>query len=292
MLENPFPKIESRVTRQPPELLYHYTSGDGLRGIITNRVLWATSIHHLNDTQELLHALSLASQAVQAYRPESLTTLQVDLGMRMLEDIEKLKSLKLFIASFSEEGDLLSQWRAYCPREGGYSLGFSAPIVLSPAKPHGFSLYPCIYDREEQKDLIQFIVGSYLGLLQGVWLSASRTTRGLVESAAFYFVGALVRVAPLIKHPTFFEEREWRLVGTIPPVGDSVKFRRVGDSVFPYREIRLAGEGSDFGAVIGKIVVGPAKRRKASVEVIRQVLRAEGMFECEVVASASPFRAN
>jgi len=291
-MENPFPKIEARVTRQPPDLLYHYTSVDGVRGIITNRVLWATSIHHLNDTQELLHALNLASQAVQAYRPESLTTLQVDLGMRMLEHIEKLKSLKLFIASFSEEGDLLSQWRAYCPREGGYSLGFSTPVILSLTEPRGFFLRPCIYDREEQKDLIQFIVGRYLGLLQDIWPPANLSTGGLVESAAFWFVGALVRVAPLLKHPTFFEEREWRLVGMTPPVGDSVKFRRVGDSVLPYREIRLPRRGSDSGGAIGKIVVGPAKEQQASIDVIRQVLRAEGMFECEVVVSASPFRAN
>jgi len=291
-MQNPFPKIEARVTRQPPDLLYHYTSVDGLRGIITNRVLWATSIHHLNDTQELLHALHLASQAVQAYRPASLTTLQVNLGMQMLEYIEKLKSLKLFIASFSEEGDLLSQWRAYCPREGGYSLGLSAPVVLSLAERNGFSLYPCIYDREEQRDLIQFIVGSYLGLLQGITVSANRATKGLVESAAFNFVGALVRVAPLLKHPTFFEEREWRLVATTPPVGNSVKSRRVGNSVLPYREIRLAGAGSDSGTVIGKVVVGPARKLQASVDAIRKVLHAEGMFECEVVASASPFRAN
>ena len=291
-MEDPFPKIVARIIRQSPDLLYHYTSLDGLRGIMTNRILWATSIHHLNDTQELLHALNLASLAVQAYKPESLTTLQVELGMQMLEYIEKLKSLKLFIASFSEEGDLLSQWRAYCPREGGYSLGFSAPVVLSLAEPQGFSLYPCIYDREEQRDLIQFIVGSYLGLLQGIWVSAGRATRGLVESAAFYFVGALVRVAPLLKHPTFFEEREWRLVATIPPVGNSVKSRRAGDSVLPYREIRLAGRGSDSGTVIRKIVVGPATELQASVDVIRKVLGAEGMFESEVVVSASPFRAN
>jgi hypothetical protein len=36
-----------------------------------------------------------------------------------------------FVASFSEEGDDLSQWRSYCPGEAGFSIGFSSCALRS-----------------------------------------------------------------------------------------------------------------------------------------------------------------
>jgi hypothetical protein len=41
---------------KPPDHLYHYTSIEGLMGILTNRSLWATEIYFLNDTQELRYS--------------------------------------------------------------------------------------------------------------------------------------------------------------------------------------------------------------------------------------------
>ena len=289
-MKDPFPEIEERVTRQLPALLYHYTSVEGLRGIATSGVLWATSIHHLNDTQELHHALKLASRAIRSYRPESLTTPQQSLCLQMMEYVYKLRCLPLYIASFSEEGDLLSQWRAYCPAEGGCSIGFSAPRVLSLAKSKGFTLYPCIYDREEQRDLVQFVVGSYLGFLKGLPDSLGSSAEGLVRSAAFYFVGALVRIAPLLKHPAFFEEREWRLVGLGAPAGDPVKSRCVSNALVPYREVRLAQAGFDASSVIRKVVIDPRRRPPASVAATREILNAQGMCKCDIVASEVPLR--
>ena len=35
-----------------PEFLYHYTSQDGLLGIIESRSLWATNISYMNDATE------------------------------------------------------------------------------------------------------------------------------------------------------------------------------------------------------------------------------------------------
>jgi len=35
---------------------------------------------------------------------------------------------RFYVASFSEDGDALSQWRAYCPRLGGYAMAFPPSI--------------------------------------------------------------------------------------------------------------------------------------------------------------------
>ena len=48
----------------PPTLtgqkLYHYTTQEGLLGIVKSRSLWTTSVFHLNDSAEFDYTLDLA----------------------------------------------------------------------------------------------------------------------------------------------------------------------------------------------------------------------------------------
>ena len=46
----------------------------------------------------------------------------------------------LLVACFTTEGNLLSQWRSYCPTGRGCSLGFSAEAVLKAANDTAFRL--------------------------------------------------------------------------------------------------------------------------------------------------------
>jgi hypothetical protein len=40
-----------------PATLYHYTSVDGLLGILRSKRIWATDIRFLNDRSEFFHAM-------------------------------------------------------------------------------------------------------------------------------------------------------------------------------------------------------------------------------------------
>jgi hypothetical protein len=44
----------------PAEILYHYTSQDGLIGMLNEKTIWASKIHYLNDSKEFALALELA----------------------------------------------------------------------------------------------------------------------------------------------------------------------------------------------------------------------------------------
>jgi hypothetical protein len=285
---NPFPMIEARVTRTVPDVLYHYTSSQGLSGIIRHKALWAKDIHHLDDPRELLHALDMASAAIQAYKPESLNTLQVNAGVMMLEYLRGMKEGKLFVASLTEAGDLLSQWRAYCPSEGGFSIGFSTGAFSESPDWTFFKLYPCLYRLEEQQDLMQFIVGSYLGILQGIPTPHSQAMKGLWESVAFWFVGAVMRVAPLLKHSSFFEEREWRLVTMSPASRRPLPPPPIGANPNSYTQFRLAPDG--VRDVIREVWVGPTAQPRASVAAVRRFLDDEGLAGTDVYLSACPVR--
>ena len=45
--------------------LYHYTDGQGLRGILESGRLWFTDYRHLNDPSELTHGIKMAHDAAR-----------------------------------------------------------------------------------------------------------------------------------------------------------------------------------------------------------------------------------
>jgi hypothetical protein len=123
------------------DVLYHYTTPVGLIGIVEDKGLWATDVEFVNDAQELrfgreelgkallekANELSPAgSSATVAGGPdESRATV-----MRSVADhlepggiFLRKPAHSVYVACFCEEGDLLSQWRAYGP-SGGYAIGF------------------------------------------------------------------------------------------------------------------------------------------------------------------------
>jgi hypothetical protein len=57
------------ANRQRPKdgVLYHYTSADGLKGIIENDELWATSAYYLNDSAEILYGYRVLHLAIETW---------------------------------------------------------------------------------------------------------------------------------------------------------------------------------------------------------------------------------
>jgi Protein of unknown function (DUF2971) len=109
-----------------PEVVHHYTSMETFLKIVQTKQLWATSVAYLNDTSEQDHFFKGALARVDAVlsnQPEwhkwnfSDTTPQEDVGPVSI-------ATRPFLASFSSEDDSLPQWRAYCPKGNGVSLGF------------------------------------------------------------------------------------------------------------------------------------------------------------------------
>jgi len=51
--------IKEILYRDPPSVLYHYTTQQGLLGIINNKEIWATHTQYLNDVREFHQATGL-----------------------------------------------------------------------------------------------------------------------------------------------------------------------------------------------------------------------------------------
>ena len=224
-----------------PEHLYHYTSIDGLQGIITKRALWASQIHFLNDTQEFDYAVQILKKILYEFQQEYPTTpiAQKSLGPSpsLFEprdllavfywNLEQEFVYRLFerypicIFSLSEKRDLPSQWRGYCPPGGGYSIGFSSKLLAKCLEPRNLYLGPCIYDLKEQEAIIkQALTKRGQSVLEDVEripekIQTSAEIQEVLANNAYEFIMEFSQIASILKHPSFYEECEWRIVSDL-----------------------------------------------------------------------------
>ena len=62
--------------------------------------------------------------------------------------LEQCTTKNIYVASFTANPDLLSQWRGYCPNGAGFCLGFSCQNLAGFSAENEFRLAECIYDED------------------------------------------------------------------------------------------------------------------------------------------------
>lgn len=304
----------SELNRDPgaPEVLYHYTTREGLLGICEHKKLWATSIRHLNDAAEFTYAFGVLRQALieaaHDHRPDVVATvklLEKDLDTTRLEtrfaftEPEQLT----FVASFSEQGDQLSQWRAY-GSGAGYSLGFRREALETIARQEGFELVRCSYDRKQHRAEAQALAGE---VVFRVIERIPERARATVPPAAdrvppaiapdffavhHYMLDELERLAPRWKHHSFEEENEWRLVSRQP---QKILFRAGRSVIVPYTTIKLDHprlHTQGMLAVLAEVYIGPSDEQELAAASAMQVLSAYRIACPSLIGSATPLRPN
>jgi hypothetical protein len=94
-----------QTVNELPEVLSHYTSMDGLRGIVTDKKIWASHVRYLNDRTEQEHIWSLILERVQQ-RILATSDAQAKNNLALFQDeIKKGGRDEAYVASFSAEGD-------------------------------------------------------------------------------------------------------------------------------------------------------------------------------------------
>jgi len=220
--------------------------------IITKRELWATNAHHLNDAREFRYALSLLRN--EAERRVNAPGLDADSAQSWSALIneweEELPRTDSCVISFSTNGNQLSQWRAYCPKGSGYSIGFSFADLRPARKATRALMVKCVYEPGEQRDLI-LAVARYV---EDSWRRAKRF-EGWNHLGFLAHINRKVSAAMLaIKDKGFKEESEWRLVvsaGRDQPV--SYRSGRFG--IMPYYVVPLCGASEKLR--FEEIYIGP-----------------------------------
>jgi len=277
------------LSKVPTLPLYHYTTQRGLLGIIKDRQIWATHHRHLNDLQEFVYAKRMFCGELQrrAQTDPSDTFLK---RMQGALEGEGFENVNLYIASFSEDPDSLPQWRGYGGPAAGFSLGFRASEM---ALPRSFKMVKCVYIEDEQRTMIEALVTEILDRLRRIPGVAEGVDLG-PYAWGFCQIG-LQTYAPVLKHPKFKEEREWRIISEVmmddPPnqKGESpLDFREGRSGLVPYRPVPLRDSTNQFP--LAEIVVGPNPDPERSCRAVRSLLTKRGLTNCSVRTSDVPYR--
>jgi hypothetical protein len=298
-------KLNSHPSEKtPPEHLYHYTSIDGLEGILTKRSLWASQIHFLNDTQEFKYAVHILKEVLSGLREEyPITWSRVALGpcpppsepkeflaefYRSLESevlFDLFKKFPICIFSLSERGDLLSQWRGYCPPGGGYSIGFPSKLLIQFLKTRDLCLKPCVYDEKEQQAIVKRTITekgqTVLKRLSGPPIEI----QDVFKKCFVEFFMEFSQIASILKHPSFYEECEWRIVSSLIE-NRYMSFRVRKSMLIPFFSISFEGIEP---VPIDEIIVGPAPEQGlAESSLFQFVLRSK--LNISIKSSKTPYR--
>jgi Protein of unknown function (DUF2971) len=270
--------------------LFHYTNAETARLILDSRSLWAPHVKFLNDKSEFNQGVNLAKRCLRAAKRLATGDKQsfMDHTERCFEELLKDERSEPYVVSFSaDDGDRLSQWRAYGEGGSGISIGFDYEKLTRHFGDYARVL-PVTYERKVQKKILsceveqswtvrEKAVQKWPWQLEVIdrYCRSQLITFLLIEPAAF-------------KHPSFSEEREFRHVTRpLQPSCPKPKFRAGRFGIVPYVEL-----GSCTGPIlpVKKITQGPTVDRLSAKRGIEMLLKGLHYDRVKVDVSKIPFR--
>ncbi len=283
-----FKYIKTILKEEPKTTIYHYTNQKGLLGIVDTKTIWATNIHYLNDAAEFSYALKLARYVLQENKENLKKKIEKEIITAIENSLFTIEKISICVCSFSEKGDLLSQWRGYCPHGGGFSIGFKYSNLKDAIKRENFILAPCVYDSKKQIDIINELIAKivFMYLYEKEQYPLIPEFKNKLKDI---FINDFVRYAPIIKHPSFSEEKEWRLISPIvSSKHPKLKYREGNSLITPYFDFNL---NDDNGHVnIQEIIVGPNPHMELLMNAISGLMTNKKIKLKSIASSAIPYR--
>ncbi len=293
----------SRVADAP--VLHHYTDAFGAAGIISTHALWATAAQFSNDLSEIEYAASIGQEVIRetwkGMQNRSPWEAVLDGCLMLLFDTSQHSFDQTFVVSFCEDGDLLSQWRAY-GQASGFSLAFR-PLCkdgeVGLVCKHGFRtmVRRVIYEPRKQRARLRFLLRRFIKLVN----EFSFKFKSAEGSDAFGELAALLALeitdwALAVKHESFSEEKEWRVVTHPKPAFLSgmrsrdyqgISIRPTSRLLLPYMTLESAS-GPRL-PLIG-VRCGPGQLQEQSSRAMKILLRKHGYNGRAVALSGIPLR--
>jgi hypothetical protein len=243
------PKFDNpKLVVEHPEL-HHYTTGQGLTGILASKTIWATHFSDLNDSSEVKLLQAPLRQAVAA-RCKALVVEHQSKGISFMKRVQQLGGPQKvardlaqsfvdslyqitfdtdeekrfgapFIASFcshaadqsyEREHGLLSQWRGY-GRDGGYCMVFDTAKLIDflSAEYSSFDYVHLNISAARYGDQNADISKLFPELVDRSEHFISEALKGNREPSGGEGLGEFLAGATLFKHRGFHEEREVRI---------------------------------------------------------------------------------
>jgi Protein of unknown function (DUF2971) len=292
-----FPFVDSlskRMNWEPnsTQMVWHYTSGSGLIGIVESGKIFATQVSCLNDATEIRYSAKRLREAFSAMVPTmdeaAPETKFVKRYIELLQDDDATPNsaaLPYFVTCFSALEDDLSQWRSYGGGENGYAIGvvvkdlFGTTNSLVGQVNYDADIHSTLA-REAAEATIKFYKE---GLSEGIekW----------DEVFLWAWDCALTNLAPLAKDPGFSVEKEVRVIHQLQNFEmPQLVVRQRKTMMSRHLPMRFHSVGQTARFPISKVIVGPCRHREITRISVDTLLRTHGYSGVPVVPSQRPYQ--
>lgn len=274
---------------------------------MTANTIWASNIQFLNDTEEFEKGRNLIlNRAQQKCADMSAQEFSVGHpgdpipGEQLARNLTQLVSQVgsstsfafhspgyVFVFSFTRQEDDLSQWRSYCPAQGGYNIGFDENAILEWVhRDRHASLKECIYSEQTFLNTVDSALEDLVNELLGTFKPGPIDTVPTRHEATIHEgIRSLTLLASTFKHEAFAAEREVRLIVN-GYNKDHIGYRARSGVIMPYLRITLPHKS------IHSVVVGPGPSQVLAQQGLRSLRHEhEELRDLEIFASNIPYRA-
>jgi hypothetical protein len=268
-------------------IIYHYCNVDAFKAIIQNKTLWLSSVYNLNDYKEIHWIKEKVSKKINEYTNKN--------NYDKFNNFNKLyeeQQPTVYIASFSQGDDLLSQWRAYANDGYGVAIGFNANYFKDN---NLIKTSKVLYDEKKQEEEIDRILKPLLDLDKKTNFE-SREFEDFCEK----IINEINNLSAKSKNELFMEEQEVRLIHNPIITQDNLTkkfifknhlstmmFRATCGNLIPYFELKFDNFNDDNEPII-EIIKGP--KNKFINQEIKIFLANNGFYNVNIKSSKSSYR--
>lgn len=276
--------------------IFHYTNDVGMRSILETGNIWLTDVFSMNDPSEIYYGLSYAIEEIERIAQATNNHYYKLFATRFrnvyTDNLHKV--FHMFVASFSNSGEKLDQWRAYADDGRGYALVFdgasSESSFISQNKAHNSTLN-IDYSPVNLSKIHDRIINLYMPIIGKINsvkvnpLEASNYLKKISINLSF----SLLRSGLVFKHHAYENEAEFRFsqMFAFDKSPSNLKIRYQSHRVIKYVEFDWKSASS---LSLRKIIIGPAANRERSIEFVHTCLELFNLPTVQVEFSNIPYR--
>ncbi len=221
-----------------PTEIFHYTTNQGLLGILSTKSIWLSGGWNLNDSNEG----KVFVKHLRSYAGES-----------PIESIvAELSKLETYVACFCRHGDLLSQWRGYADDGRGISIGINTSEIISAIK----GSHECLLREVSYADKVDELPEKIVKTLKALLSHHGSPSEGQLNSISHDIWS--------VKNAAFREEHEFRLTLSSRDRAEKISFNGTAVAKLSHRAVNSGirefyefSFGDRFSNLISKITLGP-----------------------------------
>ncbi|MGB6328552.1 MAG: DUF2971 domain-containing protein [Halarcobacter sp.] len=258
----------------------------------------------MNDSSEYRHALDFAKgYAGKIHMEDDYLS---GFAWVLNKALRNMQDSHIYVSSFSEVPDLLSQWRGYCPKGEGVCIGFKQEILEQFSKDNNLIIKKCLYSHQEQQNKILELMKKTLDKFPKFKLTRSQYEKSDTKTQCNYEIDSQIyftegegkeeadkvlkqlcssveELAPYMKNQAFQEESEWRIIARNPKA--DIKFRPSKSHLVPYLILPILEYSSE---IISEIIIGPNANEERCINSIKLLIEKNGLKSINIKKSQVP----